>query len=228
MKAAAYCRVSSLEQIEGTSLQSQEEQIRAYLTMKNIELAGLFIDAGVSGGKPIAGRPEGSKLVEMVDSGEVQCVAIVKLDRAFRNVVDCLQTVDAWERAGVALHIVDLGGNSIDTTSPAGRFMLTVLSAAGEMERGMIRDRCNSGRASRKAQGFRIGEVPFGFQLGPDGKSLVISGEEQEVIGIVEKLAGQGYSASAIADDLNRRGLPTKKGGTWSHKQIIRILKRAA
>lgn len=62
-------------------------------------------------------------------------------------------------------NIVDLGGSSIDTSSLSGRFMLTILSAAAEMERGMIRDRCNSGRRIKKAQGGRIGEIPFGFDL---------------------------------------------------------------
>src|SRR5208283_5450524 len=70
MKATGYCRVSSQEQVDGTSLKSQEDQIRAYCAMKGIDLAGVLVDAGVSGGKPLAERPEGSKLTSMVESGE--------------------------------------------------------------------------------------------------------------------------------------------------------------
>jgi site-specific DNA recombinase len=228
MRAAGYVRVSTTEQTEGTSLQAQENQVKAYCALKGIELVDLFVDAGVSGGKPIAERPEGSRLVELVISGEVQCVVVVKLDRAFRNTVDCLQTVTEWERAGVALHIIDLGGNSIDTTSPAGRFMLTVLSAAAEMERGMIRDRCNSGRASRKAQGYRVGEVPFGFSLADDGRTLVENPDEQRVLSVIHDLRSKGLSLRAIADELNRQGYKAKKGGAWKYGQVQSVLRRAA
>lgn len=228
MKAVGYCRVSSQEQVEGTSLGVQEEQIRAYATLKGIELVSIFTDPGVSGGKPIADRPEGAKLVDLVNSGEVQCVVVVKLDRAFRNTVDCLQTVTDWEKIGVALHIIDLGGNSIDTTSPAGRFMLTVLSAAAEMERGMINTRCNEGRRRRQQEGRRIGEVPYGYTLAPDGKTLVESIEEQRIIHMVRTLRSQGVTMRAIADKLNELGCPTKKGKPWSHRQVQSILERAA
>jgi site-specific DNA recombinase len=221
-------RVSSQEQIEGTSLRAKEEQIRAYAMLKGIELADLFVDPGVSGGEPIADRPEGSRLVELVTGGQVQCVVVVKLDRAFRNTVDCLQTVTEWERTGVALHIIDLGGNSIDTTSPAGRFMLTVLSAAAQMERGMIRDRCNSGRASRKAQGYRVGEVPFGWTLDTDGRTLVENPEEQRILAVIHDLRDRGLTLRAIADELNREGYRAKKGGNWTHGQVQSVLRRAA
>lgn len=53
MKAAGYCRVSSQEQIEGTSLKAQEDQIRAYAAMKGLDLGAVLVDAGVSGGKPL-------------------------------------------------------------------------------------------------------------------------------------------------------------------------------
>ncbi len=51
MKAVGYCRVSSQEQIEGTSLKAQEDQIRAYAAMKGLDLGAVLVDAGVSGGK---------------------------------------------------------------------------------------------------------------------------------------------------------------------------------
>lgn len=228
MKAAGYCRVSSQEQIDGTSLKSQCEQIRAYATMKGLNLADVFIDAGVSGGKPLALRPEGSKLVELVGSGEVQAIVITKLDRGFRSASDCLNNVEAWERQKVALHILNLGGTTIDTGTPTGKFFITVMAGAAELERNMIRERCNEGRKIRKAQGCRLGEIPFGYGLAADGKTLVKCGEEQEAITLALDLRAQGYSASGIATELNRRGIQTKKGSTWTHKQVIRLLRRAA
>ena len=228
MKAFGYCRVSSMEQVEGTSLNVQHQQIEAYAALKGIDLVSVYHDAGISGGTPIAARPEGSKMVEALQDGEAEAVIIVKLDRAFRSALDCLQTIERWQKATIALHIVDLGGTSIDTSTTMGKFMLTVLAASAEMERGMIRDRCNSGRRARKLEGKRIGEIPFGYSLGKDGSTLVVSDQEQEAIALALELRSKGYSASGIAAELNHRGIATKKGKIWTHKQVIRLLARAA
>ncbi len=69
--------------------------------------------------------------------------------------------------------VVDLGGNAIDTTSAAGRFMLTVLAGAAEMERNLTRDRIKSAMAVKPANGQRIGAMPYGYDLAGDGKTLV-------------------------------------------------------
>jgi len=228
MKAAGYCRVSSQEQVDGTSLKVQEDQITAYAAMKGLELITVLIDGGISGGKPLALRPEGSKLAQMIQVGEVEAVLISKLDRGFRSASDCLFNVEAWEKKGISLHILNLGGTTIDTSTPTGKFFNTVMAGAAELERNMIRERCNEGRRIRKAQGYRLGEVPFGFSLAADGKTLVKCEDEQEAISLALELRGKGYSASGIAAELNRRGIKTKKGSTWSHKQVIRLLRRAA
>jgi len=223
MRAVGYCRVSSQDQIDGTSLKAQEEQILAYATLKGLELAAVLVDAAIStNGRPLLDRPEGSKISRMVERGEVQAVVVVKLDRAFRDVVDCLNNVDAWEPRGVALHIIDLGGNSIDTTSPAGRFMLTVLAAAAEMERGMINSRCQAGREARRAEGKRIGQVPFGFTLGDDNK-LIRSRREQYAIAHIRQAHSAGQSFAEIARYLNERQVPTKNGRTWARATVRNI-----
>jgi DNA invertase Pin-like site-specific DNA recombinase len=228
MKAAGYCRVSSQEQVDGTSLKAQEGQIRAYAAMKGIEVLSVLVDAGISGGKPLALRPQGSRLTRMIQAGEVEAVIISKLDRGFRSASDCLFNVEAWEKQAISLHILNLGGTTIDTSTPTGKFFITVMAGAAELERNMIRERCNEGRKIRKAQGYRVGEIPFGFSLDADGKTLVKCGEEQEAITLAIELRSKGYSASGIAAELNRRGISTKKGSIWTHKQVIRLLKRAA
>jgi len=228
MKAAGYCRVSSKDQTNGTSLDAQKAAITAYAAMKGLELVGIFSDEAISGGKPLSERPEGAELCGLIDKGEINCVVVTKLDRGFRNVVDCLSTVDQWHAVNVGLHIIDLGGSSVDTQSPMGRFMLTVLAAAAEMEKGMIRDRCNVGRRARKAEGKRIGEIPYGYVLGEDGKTLIEDPEEQRALEISHEMRERGASLRQISDELNRREIKAKKGGKWTHGQVQSVLKRAA
>jgi site-specific DNA recombinase len=227
MKAAAYARVSSQEQIEGTSLATQESQIRAYAAMRGLEVSAVFVDAGVSGGMPLADRPEGSKLTAMVDRGEVQAIIVAKLDRGFRSASDCLNNVERWEQVGISLHILNIGGQIVDTSTPTGKFFITVMAGAAELERNLIKERCNSGRAARKAENKRIGEVPFGYSLVDDNR-LVENPEEQQILGIIRELRAAGQSLRNIADHLNKDGYKAKKNGSWTHSSVSSVLKRAA
>ncbi len=226
MKAVGYCRVSSLDQTNGTSLESQKAQIEAYASMKGLELLDVLVDPGVSGSIPLSERPAGRELVKKLESGQAQAVIMCKLDRGFRSASDCLTTVEYWKEKGISLHILNLGGTTIDTGSPTGKFFLTVMAGAAELERNLIRERCIEGRRARKAEGKRIGEVPFGFRVEKDGKTLTTDYREQSVIQFIKNLAAKGRSYRAIADELNRRKIPTKKHGKWYHKQVAQILRR--
>jgi len=228
MKAVGYARVSSQEQINGTSLDNQKIQIQDYVSLKMLDLVETLVDAGISGGKPLSTRPEGLRLTEMIEDGSVKSVVITKLDRAFRSASDCLNCVETWDRKGVSLHILNLGGQALDTGTPLGKFFLTVMAAAAELERNLINERCNEGRKARKLEGKRIGEVPFGYKLALDGKTLVKDGEEQRAIALALNMRENGHSASAIAAELNSRGIRTKKGKLWTHKQVTRLFRRAA
>ncbi|MFH0826064.1 MAG: recombinase family protein [Pseudomonadota bacterium] len=228
MKAVGYCRVSSRDQVDGTSLDAQRNAVTAYAVMRGLDLIEVFTDEAISGGKPLSERPEGAAMCALIEAGEVDCVVITKLDRGFRNVVDCLQTIDMWDAANVGLHIVDLGGNSVDTKTTMGRYMITMFAAAAELERGLIRDRCNGGRKVCKAEGKRVGEIPYGYTLGADGKTLVEDSTEQEGLRLIHDLNAQGYSLREIADEMNKRQYAAKKGGKWSFGQVRTVLKRAA
>ena len=228
MKTLGYIRVSSQEQISGTSLLDQESRIMAYAALKGLEVVEIFSDPGISGGIPLGKRPAGSEMIEALLNGVANHVIIAKLDRGFRSASDCLTTLESWQKEGIRLHVIDLGGNSVDTASPAGKFMISVLAASAEMEKGLIRERCNSGRKARKAQGRRIGELQFGFDLLEDGKTLVPNPAEQAAITLILELHSAGVSLRGIARELETRGYHTKKNKTWSHKQIGSIIRRAA
>ncbi len=229
MRAIAYTRCSTQEQSDsGLGLDVQSERIRAYCTMRGIGLDDIITDAGVSGGKPLASRDGGRRLLEAIRKRRASAVVMLKLDRMFRNASDCLATVERWEKAGVALHVVDLGGNAIDTTSAAGRFMLVVLAGAAEMERNLVRERTKSALAVKRSNGERVGSIPYGFDLDPDGTTLVPNEAEQAVIRDIQAMRGQGMVLAKIADELTRRGVATKTGRSkrWTHQAVARILKR--
>ena len=153
---------------------------------------------------------------------------MLKLDRGFRNATDCLATVEQWDRARTALHVIDLGGNVIDTTSAAGRFMLVVLAGAAEMERNLTRERTRSAVAVKRANGQRVGPVPCGFDLADNGVTLLPTESEQAVIQDIQTMRSSGMTLGKTADTLTQRGVPTKTGKSnrWTHQAVARILNR--
>lgn len=226
MRAIGYIRVSSIEQTNGTSLSAQTRQIQTYAELKGLELIEIASDPGVSGSIPLADRPGGKRALELLESGEASALIIVKLDRGFRSASDCLNNVESFEKAGISLHILNLGGTTVDTATPAGKFFITVMAGAAELERNLIRERCNDGRKARQAEGKRIGQVPFGFTADPDGK-LYEDPNEQRILARMrsEKAAGRSYKT--IANALNGEGITTKKGALWTPQRVYRILKAA-
>ena len=230
MKAIGYTRCSTNEQADsGLGLDAQSERIKAYCVMRGIDLADIITDAGVSGGKPLAAREGGERLLTDLRDKRAEAVVMLKLDRMFRNAGDCLTTVERWEKAGVALHVVDLGGNAIDTTSAAGRFMLVVLAGAAEMERNLTRERTRSAMAVKRSNGQRIGTVPYGYDLGDDGATLIPNEAEQSVIAEIRAQRAAGSTLERIANELTRRGVATKTGKSnrWTFQAAARILRRA-
>ncbi|MDY0060029.1 MAG: recombinase family protein [Myxococcota bacterium] len=226
--AVVYCRVSTEEQAEhGVSLAAQEERLRAYCTLRGLVVAEVVIDAAVSGGLPMAEREGGARVLAAVRAGRAVAVVALKLDRLFRDAADCLTVTKEWDRAGVALHLVDVGGQAIDTSSTMGRFFLTMMAGVAEMERNLIADRTRAALAHKKAHGERTGSVPFGSRLAADGVHLEACPAELAVIRLAQELRADGLSLRQIGAALEARGLRPRNGAAWHAPQIARMMEVA-
>jgi site-specific DNA recombinase len=227
--AVLYCRVSTEEQAtEGVSLEAQQAALRAYCAMRGLEVAGLVIDAGVSAGKPLASRGGGAEVQALVGKGKVGAVVAWKLDRLFRDACDCLDVTRAWDRRGVALHLVDLGGQAVDTSSAMGRFFLTVMAGCAELERNQIRERTSAAMQHKASLGeFTGGRIPYGYRLGDDSVRLDEVEPEQQVIRAARELSATGLSLRAVAAELNRRGYASRSGRPFAAEQVRRMLEAA-
>jgi len=223
-RAIGYCRVSTDGQADrGVSLDAQAEKIRAMATVQDAELIDIVIDGGESG-KSLQ-RPGIERLLTMVDRKEIQIVIIAKLDRLTRSVRDLGELLERFQRRGVALVSV---GESLDTGSAAGRLVLNVMASVSQWEREAIGERTRDALRHKRAQGFRAGNVPFGYSLAEDGKTLLASGEEQEVLSIIRGLRREHSSLRTIASELNARGLRTRSGAAWRHEYVASLLKSAS
>ena len=228
MKAIAYIRVSTEEQAaEGVSLDAQDRAVRAYAAMRGMELTEVVIDPGVSAGKPLADREGGRRVLEAVRRRKVDAVVAYKLDRLFRDCADCLTVTRQWDHAAISLHLIDLGGQSIDTSTAMGRFFLTVMAGAAEMERNLIRERTSSAmQFMRSRNEYTGGNAPYGWDLTADG-ALVANEAEGQVITEARALHDSGLSLRAVAGQLAARGYRPRSGKGFHASQIRNMVKAA-
>lgn len=96
------------------------------------------------------------------------------------------------------------------------------------MERNLIRERTRGALAVKRSNGHRIGTVPYGYDLAPDGSGLGPNEAEQAVIAEIRDMRTvKAWTLEAIAEELTERGVPTKTGRSrWSHSAIAGIPKR--
>ncbi len=227
-KSIAYIRVSSQRQVdEGVSMEAQKRRIREYARFKGLSLADedIIVEEGVSGGIPLWDRPRGRVLKQSLSTGKYNNLISMKLDRMFRVTTDMLTTIDELADAGISIHIVDMEGEALDTSTSIGRFFLTIMGAMAEMERGLISERTQEGMDQLKATHQKFTQSVYGWDVGEDG-SLHPNWFEQNVIDYMTwQTKTNGMSASAVARNLNKLGIKGKRGGKWHGASVLRTVR---
>lgn len=220
MKLVGYVRVSSKNQEDNTSLADQKRRIKAYCEAFEHELIAVFEE--VESGGNIGDRPQFAEAMDMVKNSADGIVSI-KLDRIARNCKDVLILVDdVLQPANKALVLLDL---NVDTSTPTGKMILTMMAAVAELEKAQINERCRNGKAAKAAQGGYVHGTPsYGFDA--VDKELQPNESEQKAIEVIRRHRKSGKSYGKVADYLNDQGIPTKRGKQWSAMQVMRVCKR--
>lgn len=216
-----YVRVSTEEQaVGGVSIGAQRAKIEGYATANGLDLIGVVLDEGVSG-KHTDNRPGLMSVIQRLESGEVDGLVVLKLDRLSRSTRDVLDLVDRFVKRDWSLHSIS---EQIDTETANGRFVLTVLAGLSQMEREQIGERTRLALAYKKAKGERVGAVPFGWKLAEDGRSLEPEPAESGVLALIQQLRQSGLSLRAIVGHLNTAGIPAR-GKRWHLTTVARLVK---
>lgn len=223
MDLVGYARVSTDGQAaDGVSLAAQRERIEAYCKAGGSELVGFHEDRGLSGGRA-DNRPGLQAAVDEACRGKAALV-VYSLSRVARSTTDTLAIAEKLDRAGGDL--VSLT-EKIDTTTAAGAMVFRMLAVLSEFERDLVSERTTAALAHLRGQGRRVsGRIPFGFDLGDDGKSLVENPDEQKALRVIDRLRDEGLSLRGIAAELGRRGIATKMGAPWAAETVRKILTR--
>lgn len=222
-QAVCYVRVSTHEQAQqGVSLNAQEERLGAYCVMQGLHIAQFFREEGVSASKTLSSRPKGGEMLELLSKKKAAHIVALKLDRLFRNAEDALRQTKAWDAKGLTLHLVDMGGQSLNTASAMGRMMLTMMAAFAEFERNLISERTSAALQHKKAHLQPYAQLPFGFDR--EGEVLIPNEAEQALLRKMREWRTAGCSLRDIADRLNSMGAAAKNAGRWHASTVRQIL----
>jgi putative DNA-invertase from lambdoid prophage Rac len=197
MAIFGYIRVSTLQQAnEGESLETQLKQIQSYSVLKGFDIPpeNFITEKGVSGSLEFEKRPEGGKLFNQLAFGDV--LIFSKLDRAFRNTRNALNTLHELKQRGISVHFIDLGGDV--TNDGIGSVIFTILSAFATFERERIATRIREVKQVQKAEGkFLGGFTRFGYRIADD--KLEKDTAQQKIIKEMRDMRRRGMSLRRIS-----------------------------
>jgi site-specific DNA recombinase len=203
-RVALYLRVSSEEQREAGTIETQSEELDRHTTTRGFEVFRVYSDDGMSGTIPLHERPAGARLLQDAKAGKFDTVLVYRLDRLARTQLAILDAADRLERAGVALRSAT---EQYETATPAGRLMFQMLGSFAEFERESIRQRTRDGVYRAHRAGKRTGALPYGYTVNKAGMLDILPEEAAIVQQIFESLAS-GSTLYAEAKRLNTVGVP--------------------
>lgn len=178
MNTAIYARVSTSN---GQDPEMQLRELREYCERRGWHLKGEYIDSGISGMKN--SRPELNRLMADAHKRLFDAVVVWRFDRFARSVSHLLRALETFGSLGI--QFVSLS-EQVDTSTPAGKMVFTVLGAVAELERSLIVERVRAGLRNARAKGKHLGRP----RKLPDATEI-------------KRLRAQGASWRMIGKELN-------------------------
>jgi site-specific DNA recombinase len=213
VKAAIYTRVSTDEQArEGYSLGEQERQCMELIGREHWQHVGTYSDPGISGAE--RERPGLTALLARLD--EIDVIVVAAADRLGRDLIHLAELRQTLRGAGVELRA--LTASIVDDGSSGAWLATTMADVFGDYERRRIKERTREGVRARVRAGLPQGQAPYGYKR--EGGGLVVVKSEVPIVRRVFREYVAGKPLLQIARALNRKGVPTKRGGKWAASTV--------
>jgi len=209
IRVGIYCRVSTDQQVnEGDSIQAQLSALKKYASDHNYEIAGIFVDDGVSG-TLLDGRDELQRLLEEVKKRNVDLIIFTKLDRYFRNLKHYLNTQEVLDKFGVPWIAI---WENYETKTPQGKLMVNQMLSFAQFEAEQTGQRINQVFNYKKTKHEALsGCVPIGYKIAD--KHIV---PDPETVDIAKQTFQTYLETGSIRKTMRLmqgNGLPKTQGG---------------
>ncbi len=219
-----YCRVSSTEQVDNTSLESQQRNCEEYAKREGIEAIKVFIEEGESA--KTANRTQFIKAINFCGEkkNRITHFIVYKIDRFARSQPDHVATQATLKRYGVALRSVT---EPIDETT-MGRVMEGMLSVFAEFDNNVRTERSKGGMMEKIKKGVWVWQAPLGYYRPYQGSNIAPEATTAPYIRLIFEEYSKGtYTYQSLAEYATDRGSRTKSGKPISMQQIEKILKNS-
>ncbi|MFI3164460.1 MAG: recombinase family protein [Bacillota bacterium] len=222
LRVCAYARVSTQNEEQEDSY---ERQINHYTSLinanENWQMVGVYADQGLTGTRAEK-RPQFMQMIADCENGKIDRILVKSVSRFARNTVDAISIIRKLKDKGIA---VFFESENIDTLTPGGEMLLTILAGLAEQESRNIST--NIKWAMQKK--FKNGEVTivnlYGYKKADNGNGYEIVEEEGEIVRRIFREYLCGYSVNQIVDGLKRDNISTKRNGAnWQRSTIMRML----
>ena len=225
MNLIVYARVSTTAQAQDGNITLQYDATEKYANENNHTIIRRFADDGVSGAKDLENRPALAEMLDYLESDErnADTVLIYSLDRLARDLGVQEVLIGKFKKLKVSL--ISIREPGLDEDSPTRILLRQMLGAIAQYERALITMRLSAGRTKKREEnGWCGGQVPYGYKV--VDKVLRKLPDEQQIIRIATKnYHTLGLTLRQVAEELNRLGYKTKRGGKWHANSVSRIIK---
>ena len=224
LRVCAYCRVSTYNEEQLNSYQSQlkyyDEKINSN---SEWQFAGIYADEAISGTLDYK-RTDFMRMIADCMEDKIDMILTKSISRFARNTLDTLKYVRMLKEKNVAILFEE---ENLNTLTSAGELMLTVLSAMAQQESENISSHVQLGLKMKKDRGELIGyNGCYGYNYNIETKEITINEKEAETVKYMFERYVEGVGSNTIAKELTTKGIKTPKGNTkWCESTIRGILK---
>lgn len=220
-RVAAYCRVSTDNEDQANSFESQQRYFRQYIEREpEWELVEVFADEGITGTNTKK-RKAFNRMIDAAKRGEIDLIITKEISRFARNTLDSVGYTRELRRYGVGVIFMN---DNINTLDPDAELRLTIMSSIAQEESRKTSERVKWGQKRRMEQGVVFGRSMLGYDV--HGGKMYINEEGAKIVRhIFHKFVNEGKGTWVIARELKEEGISPMYCDGWSCTVLLRILK---
>ena len=220
-KIAAYCRVSTDNEDQANSFESQQRYFRQYIERNpDWELYEVFADEGISGTNTKK-RKEFNRMITCAKNGEFDLIVTKEISRFARNTLDSIFYTRDLKKHGVGVIFLN---DNINTLDGDAELRLAIMSSIAQEESRKTSERVKWGQKRQMEQGVVFGRSMLGYDV-KDGKMYINEDGAKIVRLIFQKFVDEGKGTHVIARELREEGIKPMRGKEWQNTVILRVIR---
>lgn len=220
-RVAAYCRVSTDNEDQANSFESQQRYFRQYIERNpDWELFGVFADEGISGTNTKK-RKEFNRMIACAKNGDFDLIITKEISRFARNTLDSIYYTRDLKKHGVGVIFMN---DNINTMDGDAELRLAIMSSIAQEESRKTSERVKWGQKRQMEQGVVFGRSMLGYDV-KDGK-MYINEEGAKIVRLIfSKFVNEGKGTHVIARELREEGIEPMHVKEWQNTVILRIIR---